>query len=240
MFCTKCGAPVAGRFCPVCGTPASQSAPPPPPAPPAPPAPEAPYAGRVPPTPQAPYAGGVPPTPVPPFAGGSYPAQPPAPVVWDYATWGTRVLGYLIDSVLVSVAAGVLIIIATTVFGGLMGLGSGFHSEGLRGVGGAGCCCIFALFPIAMLLVGLWNKVYLVAQRGSSIGQWVVKIKVVNAQGHLLTQGQALLRLLAHVGLSFVPLGGVIDLLWPLWDDRRQTLHDKAVGCYVIANPAGR
>jgi uncharacterized RDD family membrane protein YckC len=142
--------------------------------------------------------------------------------------------------VLVSVVAGVLIVLATTVFGGLVGLGGGFHSEGLQGLGATGCCCIFSLFPISMLLVGLWNKVYLVAQRGCSVGQGVVKIKVVNAQGQLLTQGQAFLRLLAHVGLSFVPFGGVIDLLWPLWDERRQTLHDKAVGCYVIANPAGR
>lgn len=228
MFCTKCGAPVVGSFCGVCGTPANQAAPPPSPVPPAPPAP------------QAPYAGGVPPVSAPPYAGGPYPGQPIAPIVWDYATWGTRVLGYLIDSVLVSVAAGVLIILATTVFGGLMGLGSGFHSEGLQGLGATGCCCIFSLFPISMLLVGLWNKVYLVAQRGASIGQGVVKIKVVNAQGQRLTQGQAFLRLLAHVGLSFVPFGGVIDLLWPLWDDRRQTLHDKAVGCYVIANPTGQ
>ena len=45
--------------------------------------------------------------------------------------------------------------------------------------------------------------------------------------------------LLAHVGLSFLGPLGIIDLLWPLWDERRQTLHDKAVGCYVITNPAG-
>ena len=128
------------------------------------------------------------------------PVQPPAPIVWDYATWGTRVLGYLIDSVLVSVVAGVLIILATTVFGGLMGLGSGWHSEGLQGLGATGCCCIFSLFPISMLLVGLWNKVYLVAQRGSSIGQGVVKIKVVNAQGHGVAGMMALTPEIAATG----------------------------------------
>ncbi len=95
------------------------------------------------------------------------------------------------------------------------------------------------LLPLASLLVGLWNKAYLVSKRGASIGQGVMKVKVVDAQGQLLTMGQAVLRLLAHVGLSFVPLVGIVDLLWPLWDERRQTLHDKAVGCYVITNPAG-
>jgi uncharacterized RDD family membrane protein YckC len=150
------------------------------------------------------------------------------------------VIGYLIDSLLVSVVLAVLLILAVTVFGGLIGLGGNLRWEGLEGLGATGCCCLFSLLPLAILLIGLWNKVYLVAQRGYSVGQGVVKIKVVDAQGQLLSQGTALIRLLAHVGLSFLPFGGVIDLLWPLWDDRRQTLHDKAVACYVINNPAGR
>jgi uncharacterized RDD family membrane protein YckC len=144
------------------------------------------------------------------------------------------VLGYIIDSLIVGAVVGVLLVLATTVFAGMFGLGRGLDAESLQGIGGTGCCCLFSMFPIATLLVGLWNKVYMVAQRGSSIGQGFMKIKVVNAQGQLLTQSQALIRLLAHVGLSFIPFGGIIDLLWPLWDDRRQTLHDKAVGCYVI------
>jgi uncharacterized RDD family membrane protein YckC len=157
----------------------------------------------------------------------------------EYAPWVTRVAGYLIDYVLVALAGGVLLLVAFLVFGSLAGLGGGLRSEALGRFGGGGCCCALVLVPIASLLVGLWNKAYLVSQRGYSIGQGFVKIKVVDAQGQLLTMGQAVLRLLAHVGLSFVPLLGIVDLLWPLWDERRQTLHDKAVGCYVITNPAG-
>lgn len=214
MFCTKCGASVSGGFCAICGTPVGPAAPPPAAAPPVPPAPAPSYAGGV------PYAPGGP--------------------VWDYATWGTRVIGYLLDSLLVSVALAVLLILAVTVFGGLIGLGNSTDWEGLQGVGVGGCCCLFSLLPLAMLLIGLWNKVYLVSQRGCSLGQGVVKVKVVDGRGQLLSQGTALVRLLAHVGLNFLPFGGLIDLLWPLWDDHRQTLHDKAVGCYVINNPTGQ
>jgi uncharacterized RDD family membrane protein YckC len=222
MFCVKCGAQVTGSFCTHCGAPA---------APPRPPQPQPP-AAAPPPPPYAPppaYAPPPPPAPSPAYA----PPVPAAPV-FEYATWGTRVLGYLVDSLLVGVLAGVLFALATTVFGGLGVLGGSLGSDTLSHIGATGCCCLLSIFPAAMLLVGLWNKVYLVAQRGASIGQGLMKIRVVNAQGQLLTQGAALLRLLAHVGLSFVPLGGLIDLLWPLWDERRQTLHDKAVGCYVI------
>jgi uncharacterized RDD family membrane protein YckC len=87
--------------------------------------------------------------------------------------------------------------------------------------------------------VGLFNSVYLVAQRGFSIGQGIVKIKVVDSNGQLLTQVTAFIRLLVRVALSFVPALPLLDLLWPLWDVRRQTLHDKAVNCYVINNPSG-
>jgi hypothetical protein len=44
--------------------------------------------------------------------------------------------------------------------------------------------------------------------------------------------------LLAQAGLSFIPFLGAVDLLWPLWDAQRQTLHDKAVGSFAINDPA--
>jgi uncharacterized RDD family membrane protein YckC len=153
----------------------------------------------------------------------------------DYALWSTRALGYLIDSLVVGGVLVVLFLVAALGFGAFAGLGAAsLGHRDLAGLGGLGCCLWFALFLFASLAVGLYNKVYLVSTRGASIGQGVMKIKVVDAQGRLISQGNALIRLLAHLGLGFLPLGGIIDLLWPLWDERRQTLHDKAVGCYVI------
>jgi len=62
-----------------------------------------------------------------------------------------------------------------------------------------------------------------------------MKLKVVDAQGNLISMGTCIIRLLATVGLGLVPVvGGFLDLLWPLWDPQRQTLHDKAVGTFVI------
>ncbi len=155
----------------------------------------------------------------------------------DYAQWGTRVLGYIIDTLIVGVIAVLLFLVAGLAFGSLAGLGSlgaGINPDAVHAFGGMGCCAIFAIFPISTLLVGLYNKVYLVSSRGGSIGQGVVKIRVVDAAGRLITPGMALVRLLAHVGLSLLPFGGLIDLAWPLWDPYRQTLHDKAASCYVI------
>ena len=171
---------------------------------------------------------------------GAAPAQPfssapPPPAAYapamDYASWGNRAVGYIIDSVLVGVVMVALYAILAGAFIGLAG-GLGHHA-----VGGPVCCFFIILFPLSTLLVGLYNRVYLVSQRGCSIGQGVVKVKVVDPNGRFLTQGTAFVRLLAQAGMGLVPFLPMLDLLWPLWDERRQTLHDKAVNCYVINDP---
>jgi uncharacterized RDD family membrane protein YckC len=99
------------------------------------------------------------------------------------------------------------------------------------------CCVWLMLFPLATFLVGLYNRVYLVTTRGYSIGQGVMKLKVIDAQGQLLTQGNAFLRLLVEAAMSLIFVLHILDALWPLWDPYKQTLHDKIVGSYVIQNP---
>ena len=152
---------------------------------------------------------------------------------WDYATWGTRAIGYIVNALLVGVGMGVLYLVIGSM------LASTLHLMGGHDAAGGLCCLMILLFPLATLGVGFYNSVYLVAQRGFSIGQGIVKIKVVDGNGNLLTQGTAFIRLLVRVALGFVPFLPLLDLLWPLWDVRRQTLHDKAVNCYVINNPSG-
>jgi uncharacterized RDD family membrane protein YckC len=51
--------------------------------------------------------------------------------------------------------------------------------------------------------------------------------------------GTAFLRLLIRVLFQFIAVLSILDLLWPLWDERRQTLHDKVSNSYVINNPSG-
>lgn len=210
MFCSKCGSSIreGAAFCAACGAPVAVAGP----APSAPP-PSTPIYTQPP-----PY---VPPVPQVAFGG--------------YASWGDRVVGYIIDSLFVGAAMLVLFLVLGSVFGSLAAMGG--ESSGFAG---GMCCTMIIIFPFATLLVGLYNRVYLVSQRGYSIGQGVMKLKVIDANGQLLTQGSALIRLLAQAALGFIPFVGILDLLWPLWDDRCQTLHDKAVGSFVIHNPDAR
>jgi uncharacterized RDD family membrane protein YckC len=221
-FCTNCGGQNQDGtlFCTACGARLGAVAPVPPP-PPQPP-PIGPVYGTPPPPAQPVWTG---PPPATPYTPGFQPGV-------TYAQWADRVVGYLIDSLIVGVVMAVLY----GVLGGILAIiTSGIGSENLAG---GMCCVMLALFPISTLIVGIYNRVYLVSKRGSSIGQGVMKLKVVDANGNLLTFGTAMIRLLAQVGLSIVPLGSLLDLLWPLWDDKRQTLHDKAVGSFVLKQNA--
>lgn len=76
---------------------------------------------------------------------------------------------------------------------------------------------------------------------GQTIGNRVAKTKVVDATtGQPLTLSLSLKRwgLMAIFSLSIYLLVGLIleplDALWPLWDTRRQTLHDKFAGTIVV------
>jgi uncharacterized RDD family membrane protein YckC len=160
----------------------------------------------------------------------------------NYALWADRVIAALADggvAFLLLLVLYLLLGVVMAMFVGISAVDSQAQTGVLSMVGMFGCwgtCCLFIFMPpIAYLVAGLYNKVYLVSKRGYSIGQGLMKLRVVDAQGNNITMQTSIIRLLATVGLGFVPIvGGLLDLLWPLWDPQRQTLHDKAVGTFVI------
>ncbi len=68
-------------------------------------------------------------------------------------------------------------------------------------------------------------------RRGQTLGMMLYGIAVRDdAGGGQVSVGRATLRSVVLVGLSSF----FIDLLWPLWDPRRQSLHDKAARTVVV------
>ncbi|HSY25461.1 MAG TPA: RDD family protein [Polyangiaceae bacterium] len=191
------------------------------------------YGAAPPPGMNAPYA--------PPAAPLAFPAGAPVAVVMDFAQWPDRVIGYIVDHLLVSAA---LAVVVTIYFVFVLLLGAASSAAGssdaanaiAAGSASTMCCLLGVGIPLASLGVGVWNRAFLVSKRGYSIGQGMRSLKVVDLQGNLLTFGTAFLRLLAQVGIAMIPLAGLLDLLWPLWDPARQTLHDKAVNSFVVYN----
>ncbi len=94
---------------------------------------------------------------------------------------------------------------------------------------------------IAILYGGL-----LCGTRGQTVGMMALRLRAIDAEsgssiGVLRGLWRALFEYLCFI-VFFVPW--VIDMLFPLWDERNQTLHDKVSGTVVtrpalIASPAG-
>jgi uncharacterized RDD family membrane protein YckC len=150
-----------------------------------------------------------------------------------YAEWLDRVLAALIDGALTFA----LMIVLFFIFGALTAASAGVGGDDNPLPGGILCMGMLVTF-VSVFGLGIFNKIYLVSKRGASIGQGVMNLKVVDATGNIPPIGTLLIRLLVQVGMSFVPVLSIflvlLDVLWPLWDEKKQTLHDKAAGTFVI------
>lgn len=161
--------------------------------------------------PPPPPPGSVPPPPPgmggPPVYGGNPYGGLPASGP-SYAGWGTRVGAYLVDIV---VAIGF----------SLPGVVLGAVSDALG---------LLVQLIGAVAFIYVWSK--MIGTTGQSWGKKALNIKVVDAQtGQFIGQGRAVGRYFAMI-LSAIPC--YIGFLWPLWDQKKQTFHDKIVSTYVV------
>ncbi|BCJ45836.1 hypothetical protein Aiant_64930 [Actinoplanes ianthinogenes] len=77
-----------------------------------------------------------------------------------------------------------------------------------------------------------YNRWYLAGTTGQSWGKKALGIKLVDgASGQTIGAGKAFLRDLAHIADGFI-CG--IGYLFPLWDEKRQTLSDKICSTVVV------
>ena len=210
--------------------PPPQGYPPPPPAgyPPPPP-------GGYPPPP--PPQGGYP----PPQYGG-FAAPPVGPLSGlpqeAYTSWIHRVGAAIIDYLPASVIIGIAYIILfatgdTTCVDYEYGYGA-FCSSSPSGVG----LVMFILIWLVALAYVVWNWGYRQGTTGSSIGKSVLKFKVVSEKdGQPIGFGMSIVRQLAHTVDALICY---IGYLFPLWDQKRQTLADKIMTTVCVPVPDNR
>jgi uncharacterized RDD family membrane protein YckC len=99
-----------------------------------------------------------------------------------------------------------------------------------------------APFLISGILYIAYATVLCGGRRGQTVGMMAVGLRVVrdgtlDAVGYGRAFGRALLEQILRSLELVVIAGGIIwllDMLFPLWDPKRQTLHDKAFGTVVL------
>ena len=91
---------------------------------------------------------------------------------------------------------------------------------------------------LVLALVYIGPTVYYVvsiAEAGQTIGKMMSNVRVLrDADGTRVGYLRSLLRAVFPTILWFTVIGGILDVLWPLWDSKHQTLHDKIAGTVVV------
>jgi uncharacterized RDD family membrane protein YckC len=235
--------PGGGGYVPPGGAPSYSGAPggappygagyPPPPPPP----------GSYPPPGYAP-PGGYPPQGGYPQTQGGYPPQPagypPAGYVpaSPYASYGARLGGWLIDFVIVAVVAGLLSRVLNA--GHVAWVTFTYHTT-VNGVRHNHVGHISSLsVPLWIVLSSLYGAIMCGSSRGQTVGMMAVSARAVDQQtGGRIGFGRALGRALFEWLMAIVIfLPWVLDMLFPAWDQRRQTLHDKVSRTVVVKTSA--
>ena len=138
--------------------------------------------------------------------------SPAAPL----ASWGQRALGWLVDWFAPSLVAWIL-----------SGVFSWFIDSSAVGW----------LFSLVCMGFVVWNSGYQAGTTGYSLGRKIAKIKLISEETNQpLGAGQAILRVVLQWGMGLFTCGllGLISWLFPLWDQKRQTLADKMVKSVVV------
>jgi uncharacterized RDD family membrane protein YckC len=157
---------------------------------------------------------------------------PPGVAALPYAEWWKRVVAWLIDVVVLWVVQ--------TIIAAIFGLDRSITADPNTGGVSGNALGAFIFGNVVLLLVGVAYYVALNgSDRGQTLGKMALKIAVRDdATGGPAGYGKAFIRYIVGAVLFILCIvPGVIDVLFPLWDPKKQTLHDKAAGTVVVEVP---
>ena len=158
----------------------------------------------------------------------------PAPAAGRYvlAGWWSRVGAAIIDGLIIGVVGVILLAI--------FGVGFASSDESDTGFGALVVAGIVSTLAFAVAAL-LYAPLMMAKTNGKTLGRMAVGNRVVRANGQPMTFGWAMLRevaikmLLVGVANSVTfGLAGLLDVLWPLWDDENRALHDFLVDTRTV------
>jgi uncharacterized RDD family membrane protein YckC len=159
-------------------------------------------------------------------------AYPPA----NYASYGSRAGALLLDILFTLVASipGLILLIAAVASAKTETDSAG--NTTVTDVNGALVALAVVLFLLAAVFQ-IWNSGWRNGARGCSLGKQVVGIRLVSmatrqAPGGWVGIGRYLIR--SFLGALTGGIYTILTYLWPLWDDKKQTLDDKILSTLVV------
>ena len=167
-----------------------------------------------------------------------FPETPAAPVV-EVASWGRRFGAFIIDNIILGIPTGIF------AFGRVM---SEFSDAGMFDGGETSEAEMtrimenmtgdMVMFGLVGTIIGALYFILMHAGLGRTLGKMVFGIKVIKDDGTPCDFGGAFRRAVVYPIGGGVPYIGwlvtILNGLWPLWDERHQSLGDKLASTYVV------
>lgn len=168
-----------------------------------------------------------------------FPETPAAAPVVEVASWGRRFGAFIIDNIILGIPTGIY------AFGKVM---SEFSDAGMFDGGEpseAEMTRIMESMTGDMVMFGLIGTIlsalYFILMHGGlgrTLGKMAFGIKVIKDDGSRCDMGAAFKRAVVYPIGGGVPYVGwlvtILNGLWPLWDERHQSLGDKLASTYVV------
>lgn len=133
----------------------------------------------------------------------------------QYAGFWRRLVATLIDNAVTSAAGGFL----------------GFWLGLVAAATGVGDTAILVLAYTLGFILGLVYYVALWTWRGQTVGKMAMRVRIIKTDGTPITLGTAVLRYVGYIVSTIVLLIGFFMIAW---DGKKQGLHDKIAGTYVV------
>jgi len=94
-----------------------------------------------------------------------------------------------------------------------------------------------AAVVIQLLIAGAY-EVFFLSRSGATPGKKIVGISVrLRDQAGPPPMNTVLVRTGCYFGLQLINIAYLLDVLWPLWDDKKQAIHDKVAATNVVIGP---
>jgi len=156
--------------------------------------------------------------------------------------WWLRVVARVLDAIFTSLLA--LPLTGWFYYHYLTGLLSWSHDQAAQAALGA--APVMAFPPISAyayalvgqaigLLVAAAYEVFFLRRSGATPGKKIfgISVRLRNVAG-LMPMRAILFRTACSFAMSLISIAHLLDILWPLWDDKRQAIHDKVAETNVV------
>jgi uncharacterized RDD family membrane protein YckC len=162
--------------------------------------------------------------------------NPVGPAGQPLASFGDRLLAYLVDAAILLAVGLVTIPLA------ILGLVLVMAPSGTRGDAAVALLMLLAVATVFVLNLAITYLYYveMMFRSGQTVGKRALKIRVVPLEPRArLDRPTAVKRWLVQCVAAWIPVVGYVDGLWQLWDRPfQQCLHDKYAQTVVIkVNP---